>query len=73
MNKSKQPMPAKLRRKMNKELKKAVLQPEPILRNDAITPQDLLSRMPLKIRKKEASLQKSFKEKLSHSLSREYQ
>lgn len=52
MNKSKQPMAAQLRKKMNKELKKGVAQPSPILRSDVITPQDLLSTMPLKARKK---------------------
>ncbi len=65
MNKSKQPMAAQLRKKMNKELKKATLQPEPILKSDVITPKDLLSRAPLKVRKKEISLQKSFKERLA--------
>ena len=60
MNKSKHPMTAKLRKKMNKELKTATRKPEPVLRTDVITPQELLSRIPPKARKKEASLQKSF-------------
>lgn len=59
MNKTKRSMPAKLRKKMNKELRSATNQPDSVLKSDRITPQDLLSRLPLKARKKEESLAKS--------------
>jgi hypothetical protein len=59
MNKTKRSMPAKLRKKMNKELRSATNQPDSVLKSDRITPQDLLSRLPLKVRKKEEALVKS--------------
>lgn len=59
MNKTKRSMPAQFRKKMKKELRSASAQPDSVLKSDRITPQDLLSRLPPKIRKKEESLAKS--------------
>jgi len=58
-------MTAQLRKKMKKEIRAAVDQPEPILKSDRITPQSLLSRLPAKLRKKDESLLKSFEKKIA--------
>lgn len=63
-------MPAQFRKKMKKELRAATLKLEPTLRSNVITPQDLLSRLPAKSRKKAASLQKSLKKNLTKKLSK---
>ncbi len=65
MNKSKQPMPARARKKMKKELRSAAGLPDSVLQTDRNTPGTLLSRLPPKQRKKEESLLKSFKKNVA--------
>jgi len=60
MNKSKLSMPAKLRKKMNKEIRSGVPTPESRVTSDDIKAGQLLSRYPAKIQKKDLSLLKSF-------------
>lgn len=59
MNKTKRSMPAQFRKKVKKELRMSAIQPDSVLKSDRITPEDLLSRVPPKKRKKEASLAKA--------------
>jgi len=58
-------MSARLRKKMNKELRSAKPQSEREITSDHIKPAALLSRLPLKLRKKEESLLTSFEKKIS--------
>lgn len=60
MNRSKLPMPAKMRKKMNKEIRASAETPAPKLNSNDIKAGQLLSRYPAKIKKKEASILKSF-------------
>lgn len=53
-------MPAKLRKKMNKEIRSGVPTPESRISSDNIKAEQLLSRYPAKIRKKDLSILKSF-------------
>jgi len=64
MNKSKQPMPARARKKMKKELRAAAGLPDSASQADRNTPQALLSRLPAKERKKEEASLKSFQKNL---------
>jgi hypothetical protein len=65
MNKSKQPMPARARKKMKKELRSAANLPDSVLKTDRNTPKALLSRLPAKERKKEESVLKSFEKNIA--------
>jgi len=60
MNKSKQSMPIRLRKKMKKELRAAANQPDTVLKTNRNTPQELLSRLPPKLKKKEEASMKAF-------------
>jgi hypothetical protein len=64
MNKSKQPMAARARKKMKKELRAAAGLPDSVLQADRNTPQALLSRLPAKDRKKEEASLKSLQRNL---------
>lgn len=64
MNKSKRQMTAQLKKKMNKELRAAAPRKEPTPKSDSIKARDLLSRVPPKVRKKEAAALKSFEKTL---------
>ena len=64
MNKSKQPMAARARKKMKKELRAAAGLPDSVLQADRNTPKALLSRLPAKERKKEEASLKSFQKNL---------
>jgi hypothetical protein len=64
MNKSKQPMPARTRKKINKELRAAAGLPDSALQVDRNTPRTLLSRLPAKERKKEEASLKAFQKNL---------
>ncbi len=55
MNKSKLQVPAHFRKKMNKAIRSAVPSREPKVTSDDIKAKALLSRMPPKIRKKDAA------------------
>jgi hypothetical protein len=65
MNKSKQPMPVRARKKMKKELRSAAGLPDSVLQTDRNTPKALLSRLPPKQRKKEESVLKSFEKNVA--------
>ncbi len=65
MNKSKQSMPARARKKMKKELRSSANQPDSVLETDPSTPRGLLSRLPPKTRKKEETVLKSFKKNIA--------
>jgi hypothetical protein len=65
MNKSKQPMPARARKKMKKELRSAGNLPDSVLQTDRNTPKALLSRLPPKQRKKEEAVLKSFEKNIA--------
>ena len=65
MNKSKQSMPIRLRKKMKKELRASANQPDTVLKSDRSTPKALLSRLPPKIRKKEEAVLKSFEKNIA--------
>jgi hypothetical protein len=71
MNKSKQPMPARARKKMKKELRSAANLPDSVLQPDRNTPQGLLSRLPPKVRKKEETVLKSFKKNMANKRAKE--
>lgn len=64
MNRSKLPMPAKARKKMNKEIKAATQTPEPKLNSNDIRAKELLSRYPAKVKKKNLPLLESFEKTL---------
>jgi hypothetical protein len=66
MNKSRQSMPVQLRKKMKKEFKTATLRPEPTLKSDRITPQQLLSRAPVQSPQKAGELKKLLKKNLNN-------
>jgi len=65
MNKAKQSMPARARKKMKKELRSAANLPDSVLKTDRSTPKALLSRLPTKERKKEEAMLKSFEKKIA--------
>jgi hypothetical protein len=65
MNKSKQSMPARARKKMKKELRSAANLPDSVLKADRNTPKALLSRLPAKEQKKEAAALKAFKKNIA--------
>jgi hypothetical protein len=65
MNKSKQPMPARARKKMKKELRSASNLPDSVPQPDRNTPKGLLSRLPPKVRKKEEAVLKSFEKNIA--------
>jgi hypothetical protein len=60
MNKSKLPMPARLRKKMNKEIRSAMPEFEGNTSSNTINKKALLSRLPPKLRKKETAILNSF-------------
>ena len=53
-------MPIRLRKKMKKELRAAANQPDTVLKTNRNTPQELLSRLPPKLKKKEEASMKAF-------------
>ena len=65
MNKPKHQMTVQLRKKMKKEVRTAVQQPEPILKSDTIKAANLLSRLPAKTQKKDKAALKSFKKNMA--------
>ncbi len=65
MNKSKQPMPTRLRKKMKKELRAAANQPDTVLKTDRNTPKELLSRARPNAVKKEQAVLKAFEKSVS--------
>ena len=56
-------MPIRLRKKMKKELRAAANQPDTVLKTNRNTPQELLSRLPPKSKKKEESNLKAFEKR----------
>lgn len=60
MNKSKHSIPLRARKKMKKELRSGVVRPDTVLQANPNTTKALLSRVPPKLRKKDASILKSF-------------
>lgn len=66
MNKSKQQMPARARKKVKKELRSAAGLPDSVLQPNVNTPKALLSRLPQKPRKKEAAALKSFEKNMAN-------
>jgi hypothetical protein len=65
MNKSKQSMPARARKKMKKELRSAANLPDSVLKTDRNTPKALLSRLPAKKQKKELAALKAFEKNIA--------
>jgi hypothetical protein len=65
MNKAKQSMPARARKKMKKELRSAANLPDSVLKTDRSTPKALLSRLPAKEQKKEAAALKAFEKNIA--------
>ncbi len=65
MNKSKQSMPARARKKMKKELRSAANLPDSVLKADRNTPKALLSRLPAKEQKKEIAALKAFEKNIA--------
>jgi hypothetical protein len=64
MNKSKHPLPAKVRKKMVKEIRSAFPTREPKITSDDITATQVLSRYPQKIRRRGANLLNSFEKEI---------
>lgn len=65
MNKSKHSVPAKLRKKMNKEIRNSYPAREPKLMSDTTTTSAVLSRYPQKIRKRGAAALQSFEKEMA--------
>ncbi len=65
MNKPKHQTTNRLKKKMNKEIRASVLQPDPVPTSDHIKAGQLLSRLPKKVQKKDQSLLKSLNKNLA--------
>lgn len=65
MNKPKHQMTNRAKKKMSKEIRSSAIQPEPLLTNNNIKPDKLLSRYPKKIQKQEKASLKSFEKNIA--------
>jgi hypothetical protein len=65
MHKPKHQLTNRAQKKMNKEVRSSAIQPDPIKRSNDIKAEDLLSRYPKKIQKKEESFLKSINKNIA--------